>query len=319
MALTGVEAVLFGVADLAEAEKYLADWGLSGGLAAPGLLEFHTRDGSAVRVRQLDDPLLPAPMEPGPTLREVTWGVDHAAHLVRIIDEFGEEASRAADGTVRVTDPNGLVHAFQVTRRSAVEVAEEVANAPGRPRRIDRRGTIHECAKPLSIGHVVLFVNELQSALDFFVNRLGFVVSDSYPGNAAFLRARTPGPHHDAFVLERPGKPGLNHVAFTVGSLHEVVGGGMDMMRRGWTTDLGPGRHPISSALFWYMRSPFGGSFEYYTDDDYCTDAWQPGEFERRPEMFAEWAIAGGIDGHSRRQFVAPQVQPDPRKEPSHV
>ena len=62
---------------------------------------------------------------------------------------------------------------------------------------------------------------------DFFVRRLGFVVSDSYPGHAAFLRARTPGSHHDAFILSRPGRPGLNHVAFTVSNIHEVFGGGL--------------------------------------------------------------------------------------------
>ena len=74
------------------------------------------------------------------------------------------------------------------------------------------------------------------------------------------------------------------------------------MSRKGWGTDIGPGRHPISSAYFWYLKSPFGGALEYYADDDWCTDDWTPEEFERRPELFAEWAIAGGIDGHTRRQ-----------------
>jgi catechol 2,3-dioxygenase-like lactoylglutathione lyase family enzyme len=151
----------------------------------------------------------------------------------------------------------------------------------------------------------VLFVDDLDASLAFYVDKLGFVVSDSYPGHAAFLRAKTPGSHHDAFILKRPGNPGLNHVAFTVNDIHEVFGGGLAMSRKGWQTDIGPGRHPISSAYFWYLRSPFGGSFEYYADDDYCTEAWVPQEFERRPELFAEWAIKGGIDGQTRRQTSA--------------
>ncbi len=74
------------------------------------------------------------------------------------------------------------------------------------------------------------------------------------------------------------------------------------MSAKGWSTELGPGRHPISSAYFWYFQSPFGGALEYYADDDFCTEAWEAVDFERSPTNFAEWAIAGGIDGNTRRQ-----------------
>ena len=48
------------------------------------------------------------------------------------------------------------------------------------------------------------------------------------------------------------------------------------MNRSEWSTFIGPGRHPISSAYFWYVNSPLGGAFEYYTNDDYLTEEWQP-------------------------------------------
>ncbi|MFN2932526.1 glyoxalase, partial [Escherichia coli] len=73
---------------------------------------------------------------------------------------------------------------------------------------------------------------------------------------------------------------GLNHVAFTVRDIHEVIGGGLAMNRQQWSTFIGPGRHPISSAYFWYVNSPTGGAFEYYTNDDFLTDKWQPRELE---------------------------------------
>ena len=72
--------------------------------------------------------------------------------------------------------------------------------------------------------------------------------------------------------------------------------------RCGWETQLGPGRHPISSAYFWYFRNPAGGLIEYYADEDELTADWQPREFEPGPTVFAEWAIDGGIDGNTRRQ-----------------
>jgi hypothetical protein len=81
-----------------------------------------------------------------------------------------------------------------------------------------------------------------------------------------------------------------------------VFGGGLAFSARGWETQLGPGRHPISSAYFWYFRNPAGGLIEYCADEDQLTEAWQPRDFEPGPTVFAEWAIEGGIDGRTRRQ-----------------
>ncbi|MET5116780.1 glyoxalase, partial [Burkholderia pseudomallei] len=73
-------------------------------------------------------------------------------------------------------------------------------------------------------------------------------------------------------------KRGLNHVAFTVRDIHEGFGGGMHVSRCGWRTQLGPGRHPGSSAYFWYFRNPAGGLSEDYADEDMLTPAGQPRE-----------------------------------------
>ncbi len=92
------------------------------------------------------------------------------------------------------------------------------------------------------------------------------------------------GGHHNLFLLQLPNrKRGLNHVAFTVRDIHEVIGGGIAMNKHDWSTFIGPGRHPVSSAYFWYVNSPTGGAFEYYTNDDYLTENWQPRELEHSP------------------------------------
>ena len=82
---------------------------------------------------------------------------------------------------------------------------------------------------------------------------------------------------------------------------YEVFGGGMNIDRKGWPTQIGPGRHPISSAYFWYVSCPAGALTEYYSDEDYCTEAWEAKAWDRLPENYAEWAVAGGIDGQTRR------------------
>jgi hypothetical protein len=135
------------------------------------------------------------------------------------------------------------------------------------------------------------------------MRKLGFTVSDRYPERGCFLRCAPEGGHHDLFLLQLPQpRRGLNHVAFTVRDVHEVFGGGMHMSRCGWDTEIGPGRHPISSAIFWYCPSPAGALVEYYTDEDQLTADWKARDFTPGPTVFAEWAIKGGIDGTTRRQ-----------------
>jgi catechol 2,3-dioxygenase-like lactoylglutathione lyase family enzyme len=135
---------------------------------------------------------------------------------------------------------------------------------------------------------VVFFTNRLAEQEKFYQELLGFEMSDRYPGRGVFMRCAPHGGHHDIFLLVLPnGKRGLNHVAFTVRDIHEVFGGGMHISRCGWDTQLGPGRHPVSSA---------------YADEDQLTPEWQPRDFEPGPTVFAEWAIDGGIDGNTRRQ-----------------
>ena len=155
-------------------------------------------------------------------------------------------------------------------------------------------------AHPVEVGHLVLFTDRLAEMERFYVGSLGFIVSDRYPGRGVFMRCTPEGGHHDVFVLQTPdSRPGLNHVASAVRDIHEVFGGGLHISRCGWSTEIGPGRHPVSSAYFWYVKSPAGGLAEYCSDEDYVTPAWQPRELKPSPEVFAEWAITGGKIGRA--------------------
>ena len=175
-------------------------------------------------------------------------------------------------------------------------------NAPGAHQRVNQRSPVHGQANPINIGHVVVFAADFAAMRAFYTETLGFAISDEYPGHGVFTRCQRVGEHHNLFMLNRPGRPGFNHVAFTLTDIHEVIGGGIAMSKKGWKTEIGPGRHPISSAYFWYFENPLAAPLEYYADEDFCTEEWKPGTFERKPELFAEWAIAGGIDGATRRQ-----------------
>jgi catechol 2,3-dioxygenase-like lactoylglutathione lyase family enzyme len=299
MSILGIDRITYGVDDLALCRRFFLDWGLKLVRDGEDGFDFETLNGCEVFVRRAGDPTLPPAIEPGPTLREVVWGVESEADLERLRGKLGD---------VRAADPNGLALAFRVTKKRAIDAKGVPINAWGQPGRgVNRRSTFYERAEPVEVGHVVFFTDRLEDAERFYVEQLGFCVSDRYPGRGVFLRCAAEGGHHDLFLLQPPKpKRGLNHVAFAVRDIHEVFGGGLHISRCGWETEIGPGRHPISSAYFWYVKNPAGALAEYYTDEDQLDGRWEPREFQQAPEVFAEWAVIGGIDGKSRRARAAP-------------
>lgn len=286
--INGIDAITYGVEDIELCRRFFTDWGLKE--RSPG--RFETLNGCEVNLLPKDDPSLPPAMESGSTLRNVVWGMDGSSSLPDC------------------TDPNGLALSFRPSRKRKIETGGSPANGWGLHARVDRPAPVYPRAEPVEVGHLVLFTDRLAEMERFYVEELGFHLSDRYPGRGVFLRCTLEGGHHDVFILQTPvSKPGINHVAFAVRDLYEVFGGGLHISRKGWTTEIGPGRHPISSAFFWYVKCPAGGLAEYYADEDYVTAAWKPRELTPSAENFAEWAITGGIDGNTRRQASGPAIE----------
>ncbi len=305
----GIDAITYSTDRWEDARRFFSDWGLKLVTETPERLEFATLNGCGVNVIRTDDASYPPPIEAGPTLREVVWGVESVADLDALAKPLAAAAGfvdgRAVDGTLTARDPHGLQIKFRVSQKSKLEMRGAQTNPWGDVRRVDMPSPIYERAEPIEVGHVVLFTDRLQDAVAFY-ETLGFIQSDRYPNRGVFMRCSATGGHHDIFLLQLPNKAtGLNHVAFTVRDIHEVFGGGLHISRCGWKTQLGPGRHPISSAYFWYFENPCGGLIEYNADEDHLTPAWEMREFEPGPTVFAEWAVDGGIDGNTRRQHNA--------------
>ncbi len=260
MAFSGIDAVVFGVADMAEAKRFLDDWGTSAIAAEPDRLVYETRDGGQIIVRPKDAADLPPAIEPGNTVREVIWGAASETELQDGIARLraGGRLTEGADGLPRTRDPNGLSLGFRVSRRRKVVVMPTPANAPGTAQRVDRRSPVFDHAEPIKIGHVVLFASDFAAMREFYTERMGLIVSDEYPGHGAFMRCQMRGEHHNLFILNRPGKPGVNHVAFTVSDIHEVIGGGIgDEPERLEDRDR-TGAAPDFVGLFLVFREPAG-------------------------------------------------------------
>ncbi|MGV2866829.1 VOC family protein [Achromobacter sp. AGC39] len=309
--IVGIDQITYSADDLDACRAFFLDWGLTLHEASPSRLIFHTLNGCQVAVYAPSENLPPA-IEPGPTLREVVWGVSSDAMLITMADRLRDKPGycTGCDG-VSCLDPNGLTIRFERTRRQPVVLECGAMNTWAAKPRVNQASPIYERATPIEIGHVVFFVKDVEATARFYTEFCGFVMSDCYPGRGVFLRCDASGGHHDLFLLQLPqARAGLNHVAFTVRDIHEVFGGGLHMARCGWETQLGPGRHPVSSAYFWYFKNPAGGLIEYYADEDQLDERWQPREFEPGPTVFAEWAIDGGIDGNTRRQKSLDAARP---------
>lgn len=281
MAFSGVDAVVLGVADIGASRRFLADCGLHEVFADKGRVVCETRDGAEIVLRPAEAPDLPPPAAPGAVLREMVWGVADAAALKGALTRLGaaEALVPGPDGLPRAVDPSGLRLAFRVSHRRVVKMAPVPANAPGNPARIDRRATLPERAAPARIGHVALHGPDLGAMRAFYTEAMGFQPSDDSPGHAAFLRCRRRGPHHDLLLLGRDGPAGLDHLGLTLADLREVLGAGQALARAGWTALAGPALREVSSAWAWRFASPLGTAVEFRADDDYCTEAWEPGSF----------------------------------------
>lgn len=298
MGITNLDKVIFGVAEMESSVRFWTDFGLAP-CESPDerARSFRAQDGSTVELRTLDDPALPPAIDDDATMREATFGLDGPDGLAAVAAELSKdrEVREDPDGTLHTVDPLGFPIAFRVSRKIPVTAPPIEYNRPGRPDRLNTRGLILKSARPLEMTHTVYMIDDPDTVVPFYVDRLGFIVSDCYPGRGYFMRGGSSNHHHDLFLLNVGGKRGYHHLAFELGSVHELFGGGLNMTRKGWRTALGPGRHPISSCYFWYFDCPSGGAAEYDFDSDAVDERWEPGTFEQTPENFAEWCLAAGM------------------------
>ena len=145
-------------------------------------------------------------------------------------------------------------------------------------------------AKIARLGHVVLNVASYADAHRFWVDDLGFVISDHVPGRIAFLRC-WPNPLHHSFALLEGPSDGLNHINFMVSDIDDI-GCGMNRMKKADVPIVfGPGRHLPSTSIFLYFLDPDGMSTEYSFGMEELpeADAREPRVLEPKPEILDTW------------------------------
>ncbi|MBT5050802.1 MAG: glyoxalase [Rhodospirillaceae bacterium] len=312
MAFTGLYSTLFSAPDMKKARRFYADWGLKKVSDSKSGVIYETQVGSRVIVKPLSAKDMPPPAAKGMNFREMVWGVSSKKHLVEIHKELSKDRDVTVDkdGTLHCIDPNNIGVGFRVWKpKSNLKLPRTKINSYSDQERVDEVSTFYEQASPIRAGHIGFILPDLKAAEKFYKDRLGFWLSDRYAGGAAiFLRFAAKSQHHNLFMINsREGMTKYHHTAFEVRDIHEVFGGGIAFDKKGWETEVGPGRHPISSAYFWYFKDPCEGAVEYFTDSDYVTESWKPHNY--RINKFSEWHLVDGIkqvdDGKIRPSMAA--------------
>ncbi len=201
------------------------------------------------------------------------------AALSQRLDALGVASKREAD-RVACVDPSGHWEVI-------VEVAEPMTltaqprrahNHPGeRARRGARADVVTEAAPrpPRRLGHLVLGSPDPVGTAKFFLEGVGFRLSDQILGVLSFMRCSTD--HHNLLIQPAP-VPYLNHYAFEFDDIDAVAAAaGRYLLGREERHVVGLGRHVVGSNVFWYMNDPCGTMVEFFTDMDDIPDddAWQ--------------------------------------------
>jgi len=285
MAVVRVTDLLFvahAVADLAAERKFYGHaWGLTEVGENTGKVYFAAAGSASpyvVRLRQDDEP------------KTDLIGFSAASPA----DVDGLYAQALAAGAKSISPPapapgpeNGYAaRVFDLDGRALELIADLTLREP----RLLARGE----AIPVGLSHIVLHSPNVKALTRFYEAALGFRVSDWLDEFMVFLRCNRA--HHRLAIL--PGKPALNHVAFDVNGVDDLMRGLARLTQQGVKLSWGPGRHTAGNNTFTYYLTPNGNAVEYTSDlEDVDEDAWIPKTYKMAPEIVDQWGTGRIIAG----------------------
>jgi extradiol dioxygenase len=226
-----------------------------------GLEVAGTADDGSLRLRMDDRPsrLLVYPGDKE-RLRFIGWEVSDPAALRELfgrLEAAGAEpryatreecASRDAQQMVITTDPAG--------NRIELVTGRRLLATPFKPPRPISGFVTGE----LGMGHLVIEVPDIHKAVDFYLDVLGFRLSDQFGELLYFLRCNRR--HHSIALANVGGEPRLFHIMLEVGSLVDV-GMTFDVCLDRELPMSTMGLHANDRMTSFYLQTPSGFEVEY--------------------------------------------------------
>jgi catechol 2,3-dioxygenase-like lactoylglutathione lyase family enzyme len=276
VALHRVAKVTIGVPDVATTAAYYDEFGLT--RATDGRTAFATTHGG----EQLE--LVHTDRRCLVEFRIAADDHDDLGRVAASLEKGGYKLERGENTVTTVEPVSGTIGVIEVLPRLQQPRQDPTPyNGIGRIERPNTRapGIIREGAvTPRKLGHFVLGSTDYDATRAFFLDGLGFKLSDQVPGVSSFMRCSTD--HHNVLVLPAPVNF-MHHTSWQVDDVDDVGRGATAMLegnpeRHIW----GLGRHHIGSNFFWYLKDPAGNFSEYYSDMDAIIDdqTWTAQDFE---------------------------------------
>jgi catechol 2,3-dioxygenase-like lactoylglutathione lyase family enzyme len=227
-------------------------------------------------------------MDTDDAVRRATSSLKQAG--VRIVEEPHQFDEAGGGYGLRFIDPDGR----------CIELSSGVAehNNGWRAKPVD----------PRSICHIVVNTPDMERITAFYTAVLGFRISDWSGQQMAFLRTNTK--HHNIAFNVAPHSS-VNHIAYLVSGIDELMRGVSNLRRYGVEPAWGPGRHGPGNNIFCYFKDPFGYVAEYTCDIDYIPDESKhhPRVWPRGPESMDQWGVAAPPTPELRQAMTG---DPDP-------
>ena len=288
--VTEVRYVGYAVPDLAaELSFYLDQWKLR---------QVHEEDGMIYLATEGHDELYVVRLRQSDVKRidVVALAADTNADVDALHDQVVASGCQVIFAP-RELDGFGGGYGFRFFNPDGIEMEISAGVARGTARELEEREAI-----PAKISHVVFHSPQHKEMTQWFIDTLGFRLSDWIGDFMSLIRCNSA--HHRIAFL--PGPPCLNHVAYDMPDVDEMMRGLKRLRRADFDTVWGPGRHTAGDNTFSYFVTPNGFTVEYTAHLEEVDDEnWEPRTFTPAPDIMDQWGTGQG----------GPQTMPKPERD----
>jgi len=277
--VTEIRYVGYGVKEFDAEKAFYADvWGLerAGETATEAWFKAQGHDEHhVVQLRQADENRVDV----------IALAADSRGDVDALRAKVEAAGCRIASEPTELTSPGGgYGFRFFTTDGMLLEISSDVA-----------RGAKRDLARwegvPVKISHIVLHSPDHQALVKFFTEVLGMKISDWLGDFMCFLRCNSA--HHRIAIL--PGPPCLNHVAYDMLSVDDMMRGIHRLKLKGMDIGWGPGRHTAGNNTFSYFVTPGGFTVEYTSElEEVDFDTHQHKVHVPAPMVMDQWGIGTG-------------------------
>ena len=309
VAVLDVQYVRYGYLDLARAEKFLTDFGMSA--TDRTQTEVHMRGANGTRycfvASSAGDPGLQAI-----GMRAANLAALESAAAFPEASEIETIDGAGGGHVVRLASPDGvpfeLVHGISDVAPTAMRAALSYNHAQQKSREGEWQRPPLEPAQVLRLGHIAIMTANYAANAEWLGTRFDMRPSDVlFDGDEAneiggffHCGAASGWTDHHSLALFPAQESKVHHCSFEVQDVDAQFMGNKFLLSRGWSPLWGVGRHILGSQIFDYWFDPEGNVIEHFTDGDLVRAGKEVEYHQVSDDSLAQWgppmAVGNFID-----------------------